>query len=45
MHLGLVTVVVAEYDPATSFFVDMLGFELVEDFPSLTNDGRPNGGS
>ena len=41
MHLGLVTVVVSEYDPAIRFFVDALGFELVEDSPSVTNDGRP----
>jgi catechol 2,3-dioxygenase-like lactoylglutathione lyase family enzyme len=41
MQLGLVTVVVSEYDPAIRFFVDALGFELVEDSPSLTNDGRP----
>ena len=41
MHLGLVALVVGEYDPAISFFVDVLGFELVEDSPSLTNDGRP----
>jgi catechol 2,3-dioxygenase-like lactoylglutathione lyase family enzyme len=41
VHLGLVAVVVSEYDPAISFFVDVLGFELVEDSPSLTNDGRP----
>ncbi len=41
MHLGLVVLVVSEYDPAISFFVDALGFELVEDSPSLTNDGRP----
>ena len=34
-------VVVSEYDPAISFFVGVLGFELVEDSPSLTNDGRP----
>jgi catechol 2,3-dioxygenase-like lactoylglutathione lyase family enzyme len=40
-HLGLVTIVVSEYDPAISFFVDALGFELVEDSPSVTNDGRP----
>jgi len=33
--------VVSEYDPAIRFFVDALGFELVEDSPSLTNDGRP----
>jgi catechol 2,3-dioxygenase-like lactoylglutathione lyase family enzyme len=32
---------VDEYDPAISFFVGALGFELVEDSPSLTNDGRP----
>jgi catechol 2,3-dioxygenase-like lactoylglutathione lyase family enzyme len=38
--LQLVTVVVAEYDPAIRFFVDVLGFELTEDAPSLTNDGR-----
>jgi catechol 2,3-dioxygenase-like lactoylglutathione lyase family enzyme len=41
VHLSLVAVVVSEYDPAISFFVDALGFELVEDSPSLTNDGRP----
>ena len=41
MHLGLVTVVVSEYDPAISFFVDALGFELAEDSPAVTNDGRP----
>ena len=40
-RLALVTVVVADYDPAISFFVDGLGFELVEDSRSLTNDGRP----
>jgi catechol 2,3-dioxygenase-like lactoylglutathione lyase family enzyme len=41
VHLGLIAVVVSDYDPAISFFVDALGFELVEDSPSLTNDGRP----
>ena len=30
-HLSLVTVVVADYDEALSFYVDRLGFELVED--------------
>jgi catechol 2,3-dioxygenase-like lactoylglutathione lyase family enzyme len=39
--IGLVTIVVDEYGPAIEFFVDVLGFELVEDSPSLTNDGRP----
>lgn len=41
VHLGLVAVVVSEYDPAIRFFVDVMGFELIEDSPSLTNDGRP----
>jgi len=41
VHLGLVAIVVGDYDPAIRFFVDVLGFELVEDSPSLTNDGRP----
>jgi catechol 2,3-dioxygenase-like lactoylglutathione lyase family enzyme len=41
MHLSLVAVVVEEYDAAIEFFVGVLGFELVEDSPSLTNDGRP----
>jgi catechol 2,3-dioxygenase-like lactoylglutathione lyase family enzyme len=41
VHLGLVAVVVSEYDPAITFFVDALGFELAEDSPALTNDGRP----
>ncbi|MGE3490434.1 MAG: VOC family protein [Vicinamibacterales bacterium] len=40
-HLELVTLVVHEYDSAIDFFVRVLGFELVEDVPSLTNDGRP----
>jgi catechol 2,3-dioxygenase-like lactoylglutathione lyase family enzyme len=40
MRVDLVTLVVADYDPAIEFFVDVLGFELVEDSPALTNDGR-----
>ena len=39
--LQLVALVVHDYDPAIRFFVDVLGFELVEDSPSTTNDGRP----
>src|SRR5260221_4805524 len=31
---------VADYDPAIRFFVDVLGFELIEDAPATTNDGR-----
>ena len=41
MNIDLLAVVVHEYDPAIRFFVDVLGFDLVEDSPSTTNDGRP----
>lgn len=39
--LEQVAIVVDDYDQAIAFFVGKLGFELVEDSPSLTNDGRP----
>ena len=39
--LQLVAIVVDEYDPAIRFFVDILNFDLVEDSPAVTNDGRP----
>lgn len=38
--LQLVAIVVHDYDPAIRFFVDILGFELTEDSPSVTTDGR-----
>jgi catechol 2,3-dioxygenase-like lactoylglutathione lyase family enzyme len=41
MHLELVSVIVEDYDAAIDFYVRGLGFELVEDSPSTTNDGRP----
>ena len=41
MHLERVSVIVDDYDEAIAFFVDALGFELVEDEAALTNDGRP----
>jgi catechol 2,3-dioxygenase-like lactoylglutathione lyase family enzyme len=41
VHVQLITIVVAEYDPAIAFFTGVLGFELVDDSPSRTNDGRP----
>jgi catechol 2,3-dioxygenase-like lactoylglutathione lyase family enzyme len=41
VQLDLITIVVAEYDPAIAFFTGILGFDLIEDSPSLTNDGRP----
>jgi catechol 2,3-dioxygenase-like lactoylglutathione lyase family enzyme len=39
-NLELVALVVRDYEPAIDFFVNVLGFELVEDKPSLTNEGR-----
>jgi catechol 2,3-dioxygenase-like lactoylglutathione lyase family enzyme len=39
--LELVAIVVHDYDPAIRFFVDILGFELWEDSPGVTTDGRP----
>jgi catechol 2,3-dioxygenase-like lactoylglutathione lyase family enzyme len=42
MYLERVSVIVDDYDEAIAFFVDRLGFELVEDSPALTSkDGRP----
>lgn len=41
MHLDLVALVVDDYDQAIHFFTTALGFDLVEDSPSVTNDGRP----
>lgn len=41
MFLEQIALIVDEYDDAIRFFVDVLGFELVEDSPSLTDDGRP----
>lgn len=40
MHLELIAIIVEDYDSAIEFFVGTLGFDLVEDSPSLTNDGR-----
>ena len=40
-HLEQIALIVDDYDRAIAFFVDALGFELVEDSPALTNDGRP----
>jgi catechol 2,3-dioxygenase-like lactoylglutathione lyase family enzyme len=41
MHLEHTAVLVEDYDAAIDFFVNSLGFELVEDSPATTNDGRP----
>jgi len=40
MHIEHTAVIVDDYDSAISFYVQALGFELVEDLPSLTRDGR-----
>jgi catechol 2,3-dioxygenase-like lactoylglutathione lyase family enzyme len=42
VHLERVSVIVDDYDEAIAFFVDALGFELVEDEPAVTSkEGRP----
>ncbi len=41
MHLENTALIVTDHDVAIAFFVDALGFEVVEDLPSTTNDGRP----
>jgi catechol 2,3-dioxygenase-like lactoylglutathione lyase family enzyme len=40
VHLEQMAIIVDDYDEAIRFYVEVLGFELVEDSPSLTNDGR-----
>ena len=42
MHLEYFAIIVDDYDAAIAFFVDALGFELIEDSPALTTvGGRP----
>jgi catechol 2,3-dioxygenase-like lactoylglutathione lyase family enzyme len=42
VHLEHIALIVDDYDAAIGFFVDALGFELVEDSPALTTiGGRP----
>ena len=42
MYLEQVSLIVEDYDDAIRFFVDVLGFELIEDSPALTSRaGRP----
>lgn len=40
-YIDLFALIVVDYDEAITFFVDVMGFELVEDVPSYTIDGRP----
>lgn len=42
MYIEHVALIVDDYDRAIRFFVDILGFELIEDSPALTTaGGRP----
>jgi catechol 2,3-dioxygenase-like lactoylglutathione lyase family enzyme len=42
MQLEQISLIVEDYDAAIEFFVDRLGFELVEDTPATSSsDGRP----
>jgi len=41
MHLEHVALIVDDYDDAIRFYTGVLGFELIEDSPAETNDGRP----
>jgi catechol 2,3-dioxygenase-like lactoylglutathione lyase family enzyme len=41
MRLDKIAIIVDDYDQAIWYFTYALGFDLVEDSPSLTNDGRP----
>jgi catechol 2,3-dioxygenase-like lactoylglutathione lyase family enzyme len=40
MYLEQVAIIVEDYDDAIEFFVTKLSFELLEDSPATTNDGR-----
>jgi catechol 2,3-dioxygenase-like lactoylglutathione lyase family enzyme len=42
MYLEHFALIVDDYDEAIRFFVDVLGFELIEDSPAMSSrDGRP----
>jgi catechol 2,3-dioxygenase-like lactoylglutathione lyase family enzyme len=41
MYIEQVTLLVHDYDEAIAFFVDALGFDLVEDSPASTDAGSP----
>lgn len=40
MYIEHVALIVDDYDAAIAFFTEVLGFDLVEDSPSRTTDGR-----
>lgn len=39
MHVSLISIIVDDYDDAIDFFVNAVGFDLVDDSPSIANDG------
>jgi catechol 2,3-dioxygenase-like lactoylglutathione lyase family enzyme len=41
VHIEHTALLVENYDDAIRFFVEAVGFDLVEDSPATTNDGRP----
>src|ERR1700684_3775142 len=41
VRLDKIAIIIDDYDQAIGFFTGALGFDLVEDSPSPTNDGRP----
>src|ERR1700754_3416679 len=41
MFIEQVALIVDDYDTAIAFFTEVLGFDLVEDTPAATTDGRP----
>jgi len=41
VHIEHTALIVENYDDAIRFFVDALGFDVVEDSPATTNHGRP----
>jgi catechol 2,3-dioxygenase-like lactoylglutathione lyase family enzyme len=41
VRIDLMTLLVRDQDEAVAFFVDAVGFELAEDRPGTTGDGRP----
>jgi catechol 2,3-dioxygenase-like lactoylglutathione lyase family enzyme len=41
MHVEQTVLIVDDYDAAIEFFVEALGFELVEDSPATTEAGEP----
>jgi catechol 2,3-dioxygenase-like lactoylglutathione lyase family enzyme len=40
-NLDLIALIVDDYDSAIAFFTEVLDFELIEDKPAETTDGRP----